>query len=129
MTTHAAHSAYVWLKRTVTQPFVVPIGTVRRRGKSGSSVISDFVALRRSIFLCAPCVHKMPYRWMTRWEYAMIAGLHSTGTRCDSCQAITETDIFLPEEGGYFQEHLAVERHMHRTAAQRVLLQAGKRLT
>jgi hypothetical protein len=126
----ATNAPYLWLKRHVVKPLAVPIGHINRRGKSGSSVISDFLTLRKTVFLCASCVHKMPYRWLTRFEYRVIAGLHSTGTRCDSCQMDNQaTDIFVPEEGGYFQEHLAVHRHAKRTAAQRVQLRAGQRVT
>jgi hypothetical protein len=130
MSATVANAAYLWIKRQVEKPFMVPVGTIRRRGKSGSSVISDFLTLRRTIFLCASCEHKMPYRWLRRWEYRVIPGLHSAGTRCDNCQLDNcATNIYVPEDQGYWQEHLAVQRHEARTAAQRVQLQAGQRLT
>jgi hypothetical protein len=125
----AANAAYVWLQTHLPKPFAVPLGTVERRGKSGSSVVTDRLALRTSLFLCKSCEDKMPWRWMRRFEYRLISNLHAAETRCDNCQQVTSTNIFFPEDGAYYQEYQAMRRHEARTAAQRVQLQAGQRLT
>lgn len=124
----SAHAAYTWVVTHLPKPLMQPIGTVQRRGKSGSSVISDFLARRRVIFLCATCEHKMPFAWCRRWEYRLLPDLHSDGTRCDSCQQMDSTNIYTPEDGGYYQEVQRSTRTAQRAAAQQVLIRDHRRI-
>ena len=124
-----AHAAYAWVQTHFKKPFLVPVGTVQRRGKPGSAVISGYLDQRKPLFLCASCEAKMPWRWLRRWEYRLIPGLSAAGTRCDSCQLPEQsTNVFYPEDQGYYQQHLRAERIRRNAAAQRVLVRDGKRI-
>lgn len=124
-----AHAAYAWVQTHLRKPFAVPIGTVKRRGKSGSSVVSDFLTLRKTIFLCASCEAKMPYAWRRRWEYRILRELRSTGTRCDHCQLVGQTtNIFVAEDGGYYQEAQHHQKIREQAAAQQVLVRDKRRI-
>jgi hypothetical protein len=123
-----AHAAHIWIARHLPKPFLVPLGTVSRRGKTGSSVVSDRLALRTSLFFCATCEQKMPYRWSKRWEYAKIPGFHGEQVRCDSCQEVGSADIWHPEEGGYYQEYRRVTAFEVAVQAQSAARAAGRRI-
>jgi len=123
-----AHDAFVWIRKHIPKPWAVPLGTVKRRGKLGSSVISDFVTLRKSLFLCATCVRAMPGNWARRWEYRLIPNMHSEWTRCDRCQLVGNADVFHPEDGGYFQEYQKLMGISTRAAAQQVAVRDHRRI-
>lgn len=124
----SAHAAYTWVARHISKPFMVPLGTVARRGKLGSSVVSDRLAQRTSLFLCAACEHKMPRNWLRVYEYCLIRGFHSEATRCDSCQQIDTANIFHAEDGGYYREHQRLERIGKNAAAVQVAVRDGRRV-
>ena len=123
-----AHAAYTWITQHLPRPFMVPLGTVARRGKLGSSVISDRLAQRTSIFLCASCEHKMPRDWLRRYEYCLIPGFHSEATRCDACQEMDSANIFHAEDGGYYREHQRLERIGENAVAVQVAVRDRRRV-
>ena len=77
---------------------------VKRNGILSSGVISDFIALRKPLFLCASCESRMPRRWCTRVDYRSLEGMHGVG-RCDGCQQHAPANLYLPEDRPYMAEH------------------------
>lgn len=124
-----AHAAFIWAKQHLREPWAVRLGRVKRRGKLGSSVISDFVSLRKSLFLCASCVHAMPWGWLKRFEYRLIPNMHSEWTRCDRCQEIGNADVFHPEgPGTYFEQYQRLKQTSENAAAQQVAVMDRRRI-
>lgn len=104
------------------------LGRVKRRGKLGSSVIANRLELRASVFLCATCLGKMPAPWLRQYEYRQIENMHADGTRCDSCQDITSTDVFVAEDQGYWQQQQHLDGITRRSRAQQLTVRDGRRI-
>lgn len=123
-----AHSAHVWIKQHIQRPFMTPLGTVKRRGKLGSTVLANRIELRQSLFLCATCERKMPTGWMRRYEYRLIPNMHSEHTRCDACQQLDSANVFTAEDQGYFQEYQHLQGIATRAAAVQVAVRDHRRV-
>ncbi len=124
-----AHATHLFIKDHTPLPRLYGmLGTVKRRGKLGSSVVANRLELRTSVFLCATCVRKMPTQWLRQYEYRRIDNMHADGTRCDACQAITNTDVFVAEDQGYWQQQQRLAGITERSRAQQRLLREGKRI-
>lgn len=126
MPAQVAHAAHIWIAKHIPKPFMVPLGLVSRRGKLGSTVLSDRIAARSALLLCYTCEHKLPVQWLRRFEYRLIPGYHSSDTRCDGCQEVTSVNIYNPEDGGYYQEYQKLQR-IERQAGQAQLQIHDKR--
>ena len=92
---HPTERMHSWLEN---------VGYIRRRGLLPSGIISDFIALRKPLFLCAFCESRMPRRWCARVDYQYLEGMHGVG-RCDGCQQHAPANLYLPEDRPYMAEH------------------------
>src|SRR3990167_3876040 len=45
-----------------------------------ASMVRDLIALRKTLILCKSCEHKMPRKWESRYNYALVRGFHAGGT-------------------------------------------------
>ena len=104
------------------------LGRVKRRGKLGSSVIANRLELRASVFLCKPCENKMPVQWLRQYEYRVIENMHADGTRCDACQSITSTNVFVAEDQGYWQQQQRLDGITQRSREQQLMVRDGRRI-
>ena len=125
-----AHAGHVWIANpSLKEPWARLLGRVRRGTKTGSSVISDFLALRKNLFLCAGCVAAMPWRWQRRYEYRLIPDMHADWVRCDKCQKIGTADVFHPEgPGTYFDQYQRLKQTSDNAAQQRVAVRDHRRI-
>ena len=121
-------SVHLWIKNPhVKKPYAVPVGTVRRR-KSNASLISDFIALRKTLCLCKTCEWRMPLLWKRRYGYWCLPGFHTDGSRCDGCQTVGPGNLYLAEEGGYLQQYFRAERIHANAQSQRLAVHDGRRI-
>lgn len=121
-------SPHIWMKKPgVKQPWARPVGHVRRK-KSNASLISDFMTLRKPLFLCKSCQWRMPVFWRRRHGYWKIAGFWAEGTRCTSCQRTEACDIFYAEGGGYLEEHFRAETIVNNARSQQIAVRDGRRI-
>ena len=124
-----AHATHLFLNNHTPMPRLYGmLGRVKRRGKLGSSVIANRLETRNSVFLCAPCLHKMPALWLRQYEYRQIENMHADGTRCDSCQDITSTDVFVAEDQGYWQQQQRLDGITKRSRDQQITIRDGRRI-
>lgn len=78
-----------------------------RRNRSNAARIQDFVTIRKALMLCKPCEHRLPSGWRKMWEYRVLPGYHCEG-RCDYCQEHGALTMLVPEDGGYWQQHMSI---------------------
>ncbi len=122
-----AHATHLFINNHVT-PKLQPLGYVRRKGKLGSSVVANRLELRTALFLCPDCQRKMPVLWCRRYEYRRIDNLYADHSRCDNCQGMGPTDVFTPEDGGYYQEYAKLTGISERARAQQATIRDGRRI-
>jgi len=113
-----AHAAHLWINQHLPKPFMRPLGYVRRGPKTNATAVSDILARRDVLFLCAGCEARMPWRWATRHAYHVLPGLHGDGVKCDGCQERGPANIYHAEEGGYFQQWQQLDTLSRHAAAQ-----------
>ena len=77
----------------------VKLWTVRRQVSTGSW-LDDRIALRKTLFLCSGCQHKMGWRWQRRYKYREMTSYHGDG-HCDGCRNEDSGAMFL-HESDYF---------------------------
>ena len=104
LTRHTPERATPWLER---------LGYVKRNGVLPAGIVSDFIALRKPLFLCASCEYRMPAKWASRVNYQRLDGMSGVG-RCDGCQQHAPANLYLPEDRPYMAEH---RRHTAMTEA------------
>lgn len=121
-------SPSMWIKNPgAKKPYAKPVGRVRRR-KSNAALVSDFIALRKPLFLCKSCQWRMPVFWKRRYGYWSIAGLWADSCRCDSCQRTEACDIFHAEGGGYLEEHFRADAIQGNAGDQQIAVRDGRRI-
>jgi hypothetical protein len=115
-----SHLRHLWIKNPhVRKPFARALGTVKRRGKLGSSVVANRLELRTSLFLCASCEYKMPAGWRKKYEYRLLPDMHGDHVRCDACQGVGPANIYHPEgPGTYTDEYQRLARIEQAATAQ-----------
>lgn len=121
-------SPHIWVKKpNVTKPKYRHVGYVRRK-KSNASLISDFMDLRKPLFLCKSCQWRMPVFWRRRYGYWKIAGFWAEACRCTACQQTEPCDIFHAEGGGYLEEHFRADAIQGNARDQQVAVRDGRRI-
>lgn len=104
-----------------------PLGYVRRK-KSNASLVSDFMSLRKALYLCATCEWRMPMFWKRKYGYWRLPGFHGDESRCDSCQDYQPGNLYLSEEGGYLQEYFRTETIHNNARDQQLTIRDGRRI-
>lgn len=88
-----------------------------RRPDGLASMVTDLVALRKTLILCASCEHKMPVRWESRYNYSFVKGFHAEGSACDYCRAQTSVNMYCAVDGAYHQEMSKAQKSVRETRA------------
>ena len=121
-------SPSIWIKNPGVQKlWRRPVGRVRRR-RSNAALVSDFLSLRKTLFLCKSCERRMPMFWKRRYGYWAIAGFHADYCRCDSCQQTDACNIYHAEGGGYLEEHFRSETIQNNARSQQIAVRDGRRI-
>ena len=124
-----AHATHVFLNNHTRLPKLYGmLGRVKRRGKLGSSVIANRLEMRTSVFLCKACENKMPAQWLRQYEYRVIENMHAANTRCDACQNMDSTNVFVAEDGGYYQQQQRLDGITKRSRDQQLTIRDGRRI-
>ena len=77
----------------------------RWRRKDGlASFLTNMLELRKTISLCHSCERKMPSKWLSRYNYALVYGFSTDSTGCDYCRQVGSTNLYHAVEGPYAQE-------------------------
>lgn len=57
-----------------------------RRKQGMATFVRDLIDLRKTLVLCGGCERKMPYRWMEKYDYALVRGYNAAEAACDWCR-------------------------------------------
>jgi hypothetical protein len=81
-------------------------------------MVRDLMALRKTLILCASCEHKMPRRWESRYNYALVKGFHAEQAACDYCRDdFTAANMYMAVDGSYHQAMARATRSVRETRA------------
>lgn len=72
-----------------------------RRPDGLSSFLTDMIALRKTLCLCATCENHMPRRWTERYDYQFVRGFHAEAVACDKCRQRDSANMYVAVEGRY----------------------------
>jgi hypothetical protein len=108
-----------------TQVRPAPLRFKRRR--SNAAMVSDYLALRKAVLLCASCAWRMPYRWLSRYTYCKLPGFHGHGA-CTKCQEVQSGDLYLPEDDIYMTNWHENKKTEDAARRMRIAMSEGRRL-
>src|SRR3990167_60419 len=91
-----------------------------RRPDGLASMVRDLISLRKTLILCHSCEGKMPRKWESRYNYALVKGFHAGGTACDYCPQNglqPAVNMWCAVDGLYHQEMEKARKSVEETQA------------
>lgn len=99
-----------------------------RRRIADAAMLSHFIALKKTILLCASCEGKMPHKWFEHYGYRLLHNMHSQGS-CTYCRKFESCNMYFYWNERYVQEWDAMERIHTHARDQQLAIRDKRRIT